>query len=250
MENLLRPYTGDLAAPLAAVRTFVSDRRAQVNAALGGPEPAFPELSIISPCLERNGKVSGSFAATWGTSGTVTPFQTGSAASRGHVSRVSVRSTSGAGDAGLSLTDPNPHLASLTLYLKLANGALAAMPIRVDSTLLSTGAVLPIDGKTVNGSFVFLDGVTTGGFLEAGKLRIYSAWIAPGGRVCGTFEARTSFFTNKELAGKDPEHGHVHDRPEVVRGAESVENAPSDRHAHLAEAIAKCTGASVSASPQ
>jgi len=234
MENLLRPYAGDLSAPMSSLRTFVSGRRGQVNAALNDHKLTFPDLSIISPCLERNGKVTGSFAATWGTNGTVPPFQTGFAASRGHVSQVSVRSTSGAADAGLSLLDPNPHVGSLTLYLKLANGRLAAMPIKVDSTLLSTGAVLPIDGKTVDGSFLFLDGVTAGGFLEAGRLKVYSALIAPGGRVCGTFEARTSFFTNRDLAKKHSKHEPAR------READADEHHATNLHAHLGETMAQC----------
>jgi hypothetical protein len=154
------------------------------------------------------------------------------------VNHVPVRSTSGAGDSGLSLTDPNPHRASITLYLKLANGGLAAMPLRVDSTLLTTGAVLPIDGKIVDGSFVFIDGVTTGGFLEVGELKIYSAWVAPGGRVCGTFQARTSFFTNQDLAKKHLEHRS--DRTEGAHVPQAQGNTGADLHAHAGEVVAQC----------
>ena len=153
---------------MSAVRTFVSDRRAQINAALSvRPDISAADHPQSVPCTQW--KITGSFAATWGTSGTVPPFQTGSAASRGHVNKASARSVAGAADAGLSLTDPNPHLASITLYFRLANGTLAVLPMTVNSTLLKTGAVVAMDGKQVNATFLFLDGVTTGGFLEDGK---------------------------------------------------------------------------------
>ena len=200
MEALLMPVAGDLTSATASVRDFVNGRRTRVVGALGGAPPNFPPLSIISPCLVQNGKVTGSFAASWGTSGTVPPFQTGFATLHGRVSQVALQALTGAADAGLELTDPNPHFGSINLYLKRADGSFVVMPFRVDPTQVKTGATLLIDGKQVDASLVFTDGVTTGGFLDRGKLNVYSAWIAPGGQVCGTFEANTYFFSNQDLA--------------------------------------------------
>ena len=116
------------------------------------------------------------------------------------MSQVALQALTGAADAGLELTDPNPHFGSINLYLKRADGSFVVMPFRVDPTQVKTGATLLIDGKQVDASLVFTDGVTTGGFLDRGKLNVYSAWIAPGGQVCGTFEANTYFFSNQDLA--------------------------------------------------
>jgi hypothetical protein len=177
--------------------------------------------------------VAGSFAATWGTAGVVPVFQTGFSAVKGHVSRVPLHGLSGAADAGPSLTDPNPHRGALNLYLKRSNGTFVVIPFRVDPTQLKTGAVLPIDGKQVDASLVFTDGVTTGGFLDRGILKIYSAWIAPGGRVCGTFEAPTYFFSNRDLAkshGVSEGEGHHHLTEPEWRGADQ----------HLGDVIAHC----------
>jgi CotH kinase protein len=239
MDALLRPVAGDLTSGTATVREFVNGRRARVVDALGGAPPNFPPLSIISPCLVQNGKVAGSFAASWGTSGMVPPFQTGFAALYGRVSAVPLNALTGAADAGLSPTDPNPHLGWINLYLKRADGSFVVMPFRVDPTQLTTGATLLIDGKQVDASLVFTDGVTIGGFLDRGKLNVYSSWIAPGGRVCGTFEANTYFFSSQDLA-KDPRRSDVEGRDNpnnrgVVSGTEQ-----RNAEAHLDDVIEHC----------
>jgi CotH kinase protein len=236
MEALLRPVAGDLTPATASVREFVSGRRTRVVEALGGAPPAFPPLSIISPCLVQNGKVAGSFVASWGTSGTVPPFQTGLATLFGRVSDVALPALQGAADAGLSTTDPNPHFGSINLYLKRADGTFVVMPFRVDPTQLATGATLRIDGKQVDASLVFTDGVTIGGFLDLGKLNLYSALTSPGGRVCGTFEANTYFFSSHDLA-KEPRRSEAkrQDDPPGHSGTEQ-----RNANAHLGDVIRHC----------
>lgn len=204
MQALLEPYAGDLSTPLAAVRSFVTGRRARVAQELAGGLPAFPPLSILDYCLHQNGAVAGGFVATWGTHATVPPFTTGDAVLGGTVSGLALEVADGGADAGLEASDPNPHRGFITLYLAFDDGKLAVVRSIVDATRLVPGAHLPIDGQAVNGELTFLDGVTPGGYLDRGTLKISYASTTPGGRLCGTFEAEPLVFTFGFLVGGPP----------------------------------------------
>ena len=80
--------------------------------------------------------------------------------------------------------------------------------------------------------------------LDRGKLNVYSSWIAPGGRVCGTFEANTYFFSSQDLSSqdlaKDPRRRDVErranpDNSGVVSGTEQ-----RNAEAHLGDVIRHC----------
>jgi hypothetical protein len=231
MDALLRPFAGDLSQAIQSVRDFVNARRAQIIAGLNNLPTSSPPLSIISPCLVQNGVISGAFTASWGTTGVVPPLQTGFSRATGAVSHVPLQVESGYADSGLSVTDPNPYVGLLNLYFVRKNGALAAVTARLDSTKLVTGATLPIDGKQVDATFLFLDGVATGGFFNNGTMTIYSSLTAPGGRVCGTFRAKAYFFSNKELADVRSES--------KARSVTQVETRHYE-HEHLASVIQGC----------
>ena len=204
MQALLEPYAGDLSGPLADVRAFVTGRRARVAQELGKGLPAFPPFSVLDYCLKKNGVVAGGFIATWGTHGGAAPFTTGAATLGGNVSGLTLDVAEGGADAGLSPSDPNPHRAVLTAYLAFDDGRLGVIESIVDATRLVPGAHLPIDGQAVKGVLTFLDGVTPGGYLDNGTLRIKHASTAPGGQVCGTFDAEPHVFTFGFLVGGPP----------------------------------------------
>ena len=95
----------------------------------------------------------------------------------------------------------NSHFGSINLYLKRADGSFVAMTFRVDPTQLTTGATLRIDGKQVDASLVFTDGVTIGGFLDRGQLNVYSAWTAPGGGCAGPSRPTRTFSRTETWRG-------------------------------------------------
>ena len=117
MELLIRPYSGDLSPAISAVPDV---RQRPASADQRGAERGATDISAADhphPCLARNGKITGSFRASWGTSGA------GCRRSKRDLPRHAAMSESRlcaisdvAAGAGRDLTDPNPHLASVTLY--------------------------------------------------------------------------------------------------------------------------------------
>lgn len=83
MEALIRPLVhpiqaSQLDAGLAAVRTFIDERRAKLTFVLANP-PAAPMSERPSPCLRPLGTFDSIFSTTWGTLGATNPFVTGPA---------------------------------------------------------------------------------------------------------------------------------------------------------------------------
>jgi hypothetical protein len=193
MQALLQPIAGDLAGATAPVRAFVTGQRTRILAGLAG-NPVFPALTILDLCLVENGSIAGAFVAEWGTSGVVPPFQAGAAGIDASVAGAAVRSSTGGADAGLFPAHPNPHEGQLNLYLHTKGTPLATVMSTVDPARLVPGAHLRIDGQEVDAAFVPLDGHSGGGFLDAGTLHLHHASTLPGGKICGTFEAKTYTF--------------------------------------------------------
>jgi hypothetical protein len=202
MQALLAPYTGDLAAPLAGVRSFVSGRRGRIAQELGAGAPSIEPLAVYSPCLVANGSLRAGFVAFWGTADTVPELQTGFATLAAQVGfatlAVQVDGTApkpvlSAAAAGLSPLDPNPRRGVINLYYWLSDGTIGIVTMTVDPTLLVTGATLPVDGQVVDATFYVFGGgsLLPAGFLDQGTLHLDAASITPGGWIQGTLEATT-----------------------------------------------------------
>ena len=204
MEALLGPYTGSLSASTASVRNFVNAQRALVAQELADGCPEFPPLTIVDFCLVRNGTLSGSFVATWGTAGTAAPYTSGASALRGRIGGRALSSDAGWADAGPDVANPNAHEGFLNLYLELSNGKRAVLTATLDPTQIVPGASLAIDGQEVDATLAYLDGVTPSAYLDQGKLKVNFASTKPGGKVCGRLEADTYFFSFALLAGGTP----------------------------------------------
>ncbi|MGH9888925.1 MAG: CotH kinase family protein, partial [bacterium] len=66
MQTLLAPYSGDISAQLDPVRTWITGRRAEVQAEIGGGGPAWTTPLDPPSCLEIRGNMTGTFNATYG----------------------------------------------------------------------------------------------------------------------------------------------------------------------------------------
>jgi len=204
MEALLAPHAGDLTASTASVRSFVNSQRALLAQELVNGFPEFPPLTIVDFCLVRNGAVRGNFVATWGSAGTAAPFTSGASALQGSVGGGALASAAGWADVGPDVANPNAHEGLLSLYLELSNGKRAVLAATLDPTQVAPGASLAIDGQAVDATLVYLDGVTPSAYLDQGKLKLNFASTKPGGKVCGSLEANTYFFSFALLAGGTP----------------------------------------------
>ena len=109
MEDLIAPILDPLEGTgwhgaVAGVRTFVTERRAKLTAALdAGPTWTEPLSGV--PCLTVVGRVTGTFSTTWGTMDAANPFTTGAGTLTLELGGQSIPLTPVGAKAGL---DPNP----------------------------------------------------------------------------------------------------------------------------------------------
>jgi hypothetical protein len=195
METLVRADVlvanrAQFAAAVGEVRTFVSGRRAAIEAGLAAGPPALSGALRGEPCLQDIGDLSGTFSTTWGTTGAPDPFTTGSGSVTATVNGAPLTVTRVGGTSGM---DPNamPPKAQVAVMALLSDNTAGIIVFQVEPAIMAANTDLPIDwGNTIGvvyhytpstNAFVLV-GLVANGTLHIGQ---YSA--TNGAPVTGTF---------------------------------------------------------------
>lgn len=191
MEAVISPFvTGDQAAWKAevdAVRGFVTNRAAALQAEVADGPVDYSYPMSDSPCIEVVGSATGSFSTTMGTLALENPFGTGDGA-------LSLDVFGMAGDAlnvGAA-AGPDSGAITVTVVAAMPGGKFAVVVFLIDPSVLQKGADLPIDPQQ---AFGILGGVgsnqefTLLGFLNNGTLHLDEAGLKDGDALAGTFTA-------------------------------------------------------------
>lgn len=197
MEALIRPHvvTGELAQldqGLASVRSFITGRRAVLQAELTGPPPVWDRPLREPWCIDALGSVSATFDTTWGTIGADDPFAAGDGTLQLTVDGVAVPvlvgSTAGPdGDSG----DP-----AVQVVAWLSDDTAAIVHVVVAPQMFTGGMSIPIDWTVASGyavKILFPPGadpvLEVIGMVGDGTLELDAAGTAAGAAVTGRLDA-------------------------------------------------------------
>ncbi len=195
MEALITPHLhpiqrAQLAAGLADVRRFVTERRARLTSLLATPPPT-PTEPRASPCLARLGTVTGTFDTTWGTITSQNQFTTGTGRldltlDGGLLPTRFVSSSAGVDSSG----NDGPRF-GVNVLAVLEDGGVTATALRLLPTLYPPTGPLPFDLFNTVGVLFDFEGpnVVPVGLLGNGTLEFTDAGTAPGEHVTGHFSA-------------------------------------------------------------
>jgi hypothetical protein len=182
MQALLAPWSGDLGAPLAPVRTWIAGRRAAVQTEIAGGGPAWTAPLDPPACLALRGSVSASFNTPYGGSGTAGMILSLNG-SNVPFNSVSSQIASSGGLAALQVTGVQSNFQSAEVALLSLHPALVT-----PGTLPIGGALVPfVQYPIINPAFVIrllLNGTVT--FSQAGT--------TPGAPVIGTINGDVGEF--------------------------------------------------------
>jgi spore coat protein H len=203
MQKTLRPLSALLPATIdtatARVATFVTARRAQVEAELTAPGPSWPAGAAIPTNLAPI-VLTGSFTAPWGLDAPANPFSRGSGQLSVELAGKAVAIEQvGAFASTHKQGDPSPLALLREKYPTMTLTARAGTQIwvvglTIDPYMLEPGRrVLPIDHFAVWSIVVAIDGAAPprlGIFGNVGELRLDEAAVKEGGVLKGTFSIR------------------------------------------------------------
>jgi hypothetical protein len=193
METLITPIadplgTLGLAAEIDTVRSFVTTRRAAINAELASGPPAWTAPLPDPPCFDYVGSISGTFSTTWGTLGAADPFATGTGTITGTVDGAPLSYLAVGATSGLSLLPPG----AMTQVVGLRpDGTVDVVVLVVNFTYFVPGATVPLDWGAGFGGMWNYDPVTATsvmvGFIFNGSVHFNQAGITAGAPVSGTY---------------------------------------------------------------
>jgi hypothetical protein len=185
----------------ARIETFIKARRAEVEAELAGPAPAWPPDPTVS-ATPTPVVVTGSFKAPWSKTTPANPFAGGSATI--NVEAAGQANVKFAQTAAFAVTydqaDPTPaplreKYQSVTLVGATDRGFWSVTLI-IDPLRFESGpGPLPVDGFNVWAIVVTQDGAGAprlGIFGNVGELRLEETAARDGGQISGTFTIRAT----------------------------------------------------------
>lgn len=175
------------------LRTFIRDRRAQLEAELNGPPPEWNYPLRSGPCLERIGRVTAEFSVPRQSGWPLNPLTNGT------VTLMLEREGSqpewaATGVVAAPATDARHAGCLAVTILALPRGSLKLqlLPLVIQPDCYATNRTLPVDGFSVTSAL--LEGPILGrdfklGAIPLGTLRLNAAGPAPGDTVSGLLRA-------------------------------------------------------------
>jgi len=188
MEALITPIAdptgaGGLATLIEGTRAFVRGRAAHLLAELDAGTPVWPYAAGSESCRVVVGDVGGTFDTSFDT---LADFSAGTATTEGTVSGVSLVSSMGASNSGLS-DEGQPMV---QLFGQLADGRFAVVVVIVQNAADFVPGTMSIDLVNVAALMTFYDPATDtasgGGLVLGGSVTFTEATVTPGTPVVGS----------------------------------------------------------------
>ena len=198
MVALIQPYVpadevGVFPLLIQSARSFVNQRRAQLEGLLQPQPPPWNEEIREPFCFPLIGDLTVSFNTTWGTYGVADPFSTGGGTYAGSVQgaaqALSVRTV-----AGFDTVPEAADMAIILIVVALNDGRYLLIQAETDSALLEPGLTMAVDISPTE-CFLFEMNPATGnsteliGVLGEGTLHFEQIDTINGSDVRGTLEA-------------------------------------------------------------
>lgn len=195
MEAMIAPHLGESAAAAkmatAAIRAFVSGRRAVLEAELKPTPPEWKYPPRDTACGEIVGTVKGSFVTTWGSAAKMNPFMTGTGSFDLAIPKDKPQSSLAVGVAS-GEDFATSGRAQVLVVGNFPDGKARTLSFHAVPEIFVDGQKSPYDWQSV---FAFLLDMEPGkapmitGILTDGSIQFDKASMKPGEKVSGTFSA-------------------------------------------------------------
>jgi spore coat protein CotH len=172
------------------VRSFIRDRRAQIEPELEAGGADWEIGPRASPCLELGGSLAGSFATTWGTTAVGNPFGTGTGTLVLTVDGVETEAMPVGAAAGLDTDFGLGRRQMIQVGGILPDGARALLFL-VAPEVYRPGADVPLDWQSAFAVLARIEGTALiiDGLLANGAVHLDEAGDAEKAEVTGTFSS-------------------------------------------------------------
>lgn len=199
MEALIEPVASndpflgnaDLATEIDEVRTFIRDRRDQLEPELDAP-PVWDYPLRDSFCFAEKGMAQGTFSTTFGTIAASDPFATGTGSLGGTVDGTAITPQQVGSKAGFDPDEPQNVQVQLVAQMSATRYLLVVLSVNASS--FASGASLPLDLGTSLGFMLEFEASTGAativGLVAGGTIELDAAGLGSSTPVTGSFSAK------------------------------------------------------------